>query len=100
LPIPPGREEAKIQNAIKGDVTHERILRGQPSQRVEIALEAKKSGVTLMPDEAAAAENPSWGAAPKDGSFVKKWAGTPPKPGRLLIEVSTEAGRARPTRWS
>jgi len=93
LPIPPGRKEAKIQNTIKGDVTHEWILHGQPGQRVEITLDAKKSGVTLMPDEAAAAKKPSWGAAPKDGSFVKKWAGTLPKSGRLLIEVSTEASR-------
>jgi len=88
-----GNKETTIKNVIKSDVTHEWILRGQPGQRVEVALEAKKSGVTLMPDKAAAAKKPSWGAAPKDGAFVKKWAGTLPKSGRLLIEVSTEANR-------
>ncbi len=93
LPIPPGRKEATIRNTIKSDDTHEWILKGQPGQRVEIALEAKKSGVTLMPDEAAVTKNPAWGAAPKDGAFVKKWAGALPKSGRLLIEVSTEARR-------
>ncbi|MGH7004640.1 MAG: hypothetical protein ACREIP_11885, partial [Alphaproteobacteria bacterium] len=72
--------------------THEWVLRGHPGQKVEITLEAKKSGVTLMPDEAAGTK-PKWGAAPKDGSFVKKWAGALPKSGRMLIEVSTEASR-------
>ncbi|MND05686.1 hypothetical protein D3C83_266290 [compost metagenome] len=43
-----------------------------------------------MPDEAAGGK-PKWGAPPKNGAFVKTWAGTLPKSGRLLIEVSTEA---------
>lgn len=88
-----GRKETTIKNVIKSDVTHEWILRGQPGQRVEVTLEGKKSGVTMMPDEAAATKKPQWGAAPKDGSFVKKWAGALPKSGRLLLEVSTEANR-------
>lgn len=88
-----GRKETTIKNVIKSDITHEWILRGEPGQRVEVSLEAKKSGVTLMPDQAAATKKPNWGAAPKDGAFVKKWAGALPKSGRLLIEVSTEANR-------
>lgn len=90
--FPVGSKEAKIQQTIKGDYTHEWVLRGQPGQKVEIVLDAKKSGFTLTPDESTDAK-PKWGAALKDGSFVKKWAGTLPKSGRLLIEVSTEASR-------
>ena len=88
----PGSREARIRQTIKGDYTHEWVLRGRPGQKVEIALEAKKSGVTLMPDEAGGAK-PRWGASPKDGQFVKKWTGALPKSGRMLIEVSTEAAR-------
>ena len=88
----PGSHEAKIRHTIKGDFTHEWVLKGKPGQKVEIVLEAKKSGVTLMPDEAGGAK-PRWGAAPKNGQFVKKWSGTLPKSGRMLIEVTTEANR-------
>ena len=88
----PGRKEATIHNALKGDFTHEWIVKGHAGQKVEIKLEAKKSGVTLMPDEANGAK-PKWGNSPKDGSYVKHWAGTLPKSGRMLIEVSTEAAR-------
>ena len=88
----PGRKEATIHNALKGDFTHEWILKGLAGQKVEIALEAKKSGVTLMPDEAGGAK-PRWGNSPKDGSYVKHWSGNLPKSGRMLIEISTEAAR-------
>jgi len=90
--FPAGSKEAKIRETIKGDYTHEWVLKGQPGQKVEIVLEAAKSGVTLMSDTAKGPK-PNWGVAPKDGSFVKKWAGALPKSGRLLIEVSTETSR-------
>mgnify|MGYP000844807110 CR=1 FL=1 len=88
----PGSNEASIRQTIKGDHTHEWVLTGKPGQKVEIALDARKSALTLMPDEAAGGK-PKWGAAPKDGRGVKRWSGTLPKSGRLLIEVTTEAGR-------
>lgn len=88
----PGAHEAKIRQTIKGDFTHEWVLSGKPGQKVEIVLDAKKGGVTLMPDEAGGAK-PKWGAAPKDAQFVKKWSGTLPKSGRMLIEVTTQANR-------
>ena len=91
IPFAPGSKEAKIERTIKGDFTHEWIVRGQPGQKVEITLEAKKSGVTMMPDNAGPKDKgPMWGAAPKDGAFVKYWTGEMPKSGRMLIEVSTE----------
>ena len=92
VPFPAGSKDAKIRQTIKGDYTHEWVLKGQPGQKVEIALDATKSGVTLMPDTAKGPK-PNWGVAPKDGSFVRKWAGTLPKSGRMLIEVSTETSR-------
>jgi len=87
----PGAHEARIRQTVKADLTHEWVLSGKPGQKVEIVLDAKrKSGLTLMPDEAGGTK-PRWGAAPKDGQFVKKWAGTLPKSGRMLIEVSTQS---------
>ncbi len=87
----PGAHEARIHQTIKIDLTHEWVLIGKRGQKVEIALDAQlKSGVTVMPDEAGGAK-PRWGSSPKDGQFVKKWAGTLPKSGRMLIEVSTQS---------
>ena len=91
IPFAHGAHEAKIRQTIKSDLVHEWVLNGKPGQKVEIVLDAKKkSGVTIMPDEAGGAK-PRWGSSPKDGQFVKKWAGTLPKSGRMLIEVSTQS---------
>lgn len=91
LRFAPGSTATSVKHTIDDEHTHEWVLTGKPGQPVEIAIAAKKSGVTLMPDSAGAPNKPQWAAAPKNGQFVKRWKGVLPKTGRMLIEVTTEA---------
>ena len=92
LRLAPGAGEAKIRHTIKGDLTQEYVLHGKPGQKVEIALDAKKTTFSLSPDLAPNGK-PRWGNALKDARSVRTWSGTLPKSGRMLIDIQTEANR-------